>query len=472
MQITSLGPKRQIGGNCFLVQFKNGSKYFLDCGVGLLKTEELGGESFWNIYSYPKQLLTDFDFYPVEPSQQTIDKFNLTNSSATLLISHPHTDHYMGFPSIAKYVKDIIAPKSVIDYFIPKILNELTPEGEKEKEYGFKFNTIKDVLSKAKALEFKDTSTKINNVQTIQIDHSTIPSFMYLIQEGDERLVYTGDFRGQIFSPDKGQLPTTKAINILKKWIEKTDVLICEGTNLEPAPTALTNEEACKLINKNLKEIKGGLGIIIRSGDYSLVMRLFEMIKKYDTTRQFFIVKNYYDWVVGKETREHLDKEVIPQELTKLLQELFQSGKIRYATREKDVNKAISPVLISTTYQNEMSEFNKIIRYSFDKVFSKCLVMVSLSMSYSEHWTQRAERLYELLKLRKILLEPYYTSGHATVSELIDLIKALKPKTVIPAHSFNPEYFHTLMREAGLEHKRAVIPCQGEIVNIRLICGI
>jgi mRNA degradation ribonuclease J1/J2 len=70
---------------------------------------------------------------------------------------------------------------------------------------------------KAKTLEFKDTSTKINNVQAIQIDHSTIPSFMYLIQEGDERLVYTGDFRGQIFSPDKGQLPTKKAITILKK---------------------------------------------------------------------------------------------------------------------------------------------------------------------------------------------------------------------------------------------------------------
>ena len=466
MQITSLGPQRQIGGNCFLVQFNNGSKYFLDCGVGLLKTQELGGESFWNIYSYPKQLLTDFDFYPLQPFQQSKDKFNLTSSSATLLISHPHTDHYMGFPLIAKYVKDIIAPKSVTDYFLPKILGELTPESEKEKEYGFKFKTIKDVLSKAKALEFKDTSTKINNVQTIQTDHSTTPSFMYLIQEGNERLVYTGDFRGMVFSPDKGQFPTTKAITILKKWIGKTDVLVCEGTNLEPAPTALTDEDACKLINKNLKEIRGGLGIIIRSGDYSLAMRLFEMIKKYITIRPFFVVKNYYDWVVGQETREHLEKEVIPQELTKLLQELFQSGKIKYATKEKDVCQAISPVLISTTYQNEMSEFNKIIRYSFDKVFSKCLVVVNLSMSYTENWIQRQESLYELLKLRKILLEPYYTSGHATVSEIIDLIKVLKPKTIIPTHSFNPEYFHTLIREAGLDHKRAVIPYRGEIINV------
>ena len=466
MQIISLGPERQIGGNCFLVQFKNGSKYFLDCGVGLLKTEELGGESFWNVYSYPKQLLTDFDFYPLQPSQQSKDKFNLTDSSATLLISHPHTDHYMGFPVIAKYVQDIIAPKSVIDYFLPKILGELTPEIEKEKEYGFSFKTIKDLLSKANKLEFKDTSTKIHNVQTIQIDHSTIPSFIYLIQEGDERLVYSGDFRGMVFSPDKGQLPTTKAITILKKWIEKTDLLICEGTNLEPAPTALPDEDACKLINKNLKETRGGLGIIIRSGDYSLAMRLFEMIKKYDIARPFFVVKNYYDWVVGKETREHLGKEVIPQELTKLLQELFQSGKIKYATKEKDVSQAISPVLITTTYEDEMSEFKKIIRYSFDKVFSKCLVVVNLSMSYTENWIQRQESLYELLKLRKILLEPYYTSGHATVSEIIDLIKVLKPKTVIPTHSFNPEYFHTLIREAGLDHKRAVIPRRGEVVNI------
>lgn len=468
MQITSLGPERQIGGNCFLVQFNNGSKYFLDCGVGLLKTEELGGESFWNIYSYPKQLLTDFDFYPIQPFQQSIDKFNLTDASATLLISHPHTDHYMGFPVIAKYVKDIIAPKSVTDYFLPNILKELTPESEKEKEYGFKFGTIKNVLSKAKALEFKDTSTKINNVQAIQIDHSTIPSFMYLIKEGNEKLVYTGDFRGMVFSPDKGQFPTTKAITVLKKWIG-TDVLICEGTNLEPVSTALTDKDACKLIDKNLKEIKGGLGIIIRSGDYSLALRLFEMIEKYAPARPFFVVKNYYDWVVGKETRKHLDKEVIPPELTKLLQELFQSKKIKYANEEKDIHQAISPVLITTTYPNEMSEFNKIIRYSFDKVFSKCLVMVSESMSYKEHWTQRQEKLYELLKLRKILLEPYYTSGHATVSEIIDLIKELKPKKVIPTHSFNPEYFHTLirealLREAGLDHQIAVIPYRGEII--------
>ena len=123
-------------------------------------------------------------------------------------------------------------------------------------------------------------------------------------------------------------------------------------------------------------------------------------------------------------------------------------------------------MLISTTYTDEMAEFKKIIRYSFDKVFSKCLVVVNLSMSYTEHWIQRQEALYELLKLRKILLEPYYTSGHATVIEIIDLIKVLKPKTVIPTHSFNPEYFHTLIREAGLDHKIAVIPYRGEIVNI------
>lgn len=464
MQIVSLGTERQIGGNCFLVQFNNESKYFLDCGVGLLKTQELEGESFWDIYKYPKQLLVDFDFYPLLPFQ--IDKFNLTNSSATLLISHPHTDHYMGFPVIAKYVKNIIAPKSVTDYFLPKILDKLSPKEEKEKEYEFDFETVKDVLSTANTLEFKNKSTKIGNVRAIQVDHSTIPSFVYLIQEGDERLIYTGDFRGRLFFSGKGQLPTHGAINELKKWVGKTNVLICEGTNLEPVSTALTDEEACKIIEKNLKEIKGGLGILIRSGDYSLAIKLFEMIKKYEG-REFFVVKNYYDWILGDEERPHEQKkDIIPQELITLLQNLFQSGKVKYTNESKDILNIKSPVLISTTYPNEITEFCKIIRYSFDRVFSKCLIVVNLSMSYKDYWIRRKEKLYELLKLRKILLEPYYTSGHATISDIIDLIQGLKPKTIIPTHSFNPEYFHTLIREANLDSGIVTTPYRGNIISV------
>ncbi len=464
MQIVSLGPERQIGGNCFLVHFNNGKKYFLDCGVGLLKTEELDGESFWNIYNYPKQLLVDFDFYPLLPFQ--MDKFNLTNSSATLLISHPHTDHYMGFPVIAKYVKNIIAPKSVTDYFLPKILDKLSPKEEKEKEYEFDFETVKNLLSRANTLEFKNKSTKIGNVRAIQVDHSTIPSFVYLIQEGDERLIYTGDFRGRLFSSGKGQLPTHGAINELKDWIGKTNVLICEGTNLEPVPTTVTDNEVCKLIEKNLKEIQGGLGIVIRSGDYSLAIKLFEMIKKYEG-RNFFVVKNYYDWILGNEERPHKEKkDIIPQELITLLQNLFQSGKVKYANESKDILNIKSPVLISTTYPNEMTEFRKIIRYSFDRVFSKCLIVVNLSMNYKDHWIRRKENLYELLKLRKILLEPYHTSGHATLSDIIDLIKVLKPKKVIPTHSFNPDYFHTIVREANLDSGIVTTPYRGNIISV------
>jgi len=49
--------------------------------------------------------------------------------------------------------------------------------------------------------------------------------------------------------------------------------------------------------------------------------------------------------------------------------------------------------------------------------------------------------LKSYLEEKEIWIEELHTSGHATISELIDLANTLSPKMIIPIYTFHPEKF-------------------------------
>jgi len=49
--------------------------------------------------------------------------------------------------------------------------------------------------------------------------------------------------------------------------------------------------------------------------------------------------------------------------------------------------------------------------------------------------------LKSYLEEKDVRIEELHTSGHATISELTDLVNALSPKVIIPIHTFHPEKF-------------------------------
>ncbi|MFQ6015441.1 MAG: MBL fold metallo-hydrolase [Anaerolineae bacterium] len=468
MKLISLGPEREIGGNCFLVRFDDGRTCFLDCGVGLLRTAELSGESFWKVHSYPREHLLDFDFYPMVPSPEMEAQFGLADG-ATLYISHPHTDHYLGLPAIARYIERIVAPLPLTDYYLSK---KLLPSARgRSKEHGYDHERLLQVVDEANKdpLGYKDYHRTLGKVQAIQVDHSTTPSFMFLFEVGGQRLVYTGDFRGVLTAEGGTFLPSSEGKEALRSWAGDVDVLICEGTNLVPVSTPLSDREALAKLEDNLARFARGLVVVLRSNDFELAKLLFELIEAYSGDREFFLVKAYYDWIAGEAGRgPRFPRSIIPQDLRRLVRRLRQEGLIRYvASRTRRLRRSKGPVLITTTYPDEIRQMTTILRHSFDHQFSKCLLMVNLSYSLRPFWVERKERLYEFLKFRNILVEPYYTSGHAVVTDLVALMRTLKPRTIVATHGFNPEYFNLVIAEAGYERPpQLVIPNRGQVIEV------
>lgn len=62
-------------------------------------------------------------------------------------------------------------------------------------------------------------------------------------------------------------------------------------------------------------------------------------------------------------------------------------------------------------------------------------------------WPGYFERSHSLRNLKLFLLEHgvryeyLHTSGHARLTDLIDFVRKLTPKRIIPIHSFHPEQY-------------------------------
>ena len=70
-----------------------------------------------------------------------------------------------------------------------------------------------------------------------------------------------------------------------------------------------------------------------------------------------------------------------------------------------------------------------------------CLKKATLIYSLWPGYLEEEQRLLKWLYDKSIPLIHCHTSGHAPVSDLKKLAKAINPKMLVPIHSFNPEAF-------------------------------
>ena len=124
-----------------------------------------------------------------------------------VFIIHYHLDH---IGSIDKILKDI-----------PIYVEETTK---------ILYDIIGDFQSKprveVKTFSFSKAITIDNHIKITpyKVDHSAYNSCMFLIDDGKEKAIYTGDFRNNGYTGNR-LIPTFKAIG-------KVDYLITEGTNI------------------------------------------------------------------------------------------------------------------------------------------------------------------------------------------------------------------------------------------------
>ncbi len=404
----------EIGGSCVELCSNSGNtRLIIDIGMPLVNADM----SPFDWGAHRKSTLPQLLAEKILPSVDGLYE-NDKPAVAAVLLSHSHLDHY-GFlrfvhPDIPIYMS-----------MGTKVLTEVSN--------AFLNTSVK--LDRVKTFEMWQT-LRVGEfaVTPYLMDHSAPDAAAFLIEADGQRIFYTGDFRGH---GRKGILLD----RITKDPPPNINYLVMEGSMLGRNEGLYPDETSVEQALYDLILSQKGLSYVFTSSQ-----NLDRLVSIYRATRRSgrtLVIDLYTAFVLDKLS---VISPSIPQfgwegirvlysyyhaqklaDLDKSLLYKYKSAKIEFEEiRDNPENK----VLLA----KDSRYFRNIITKLKDS--GKALAIFSMWHGYLER-----SNLVEFLETHSIQITEIHTSGHAYVSQLQMLADALKPRWIIPIHTFYPEKF-------------------------------
>jgi ribonuclease J len=409
---------QEIGGSCVEVWTEN-TRILIDFGMPLVEKD---GKEF-NFSKYEKLSEKELIEQGILPDIKGIYK-NSNDMIDGVLISHAHQDHY-GLcrflnPRIKYYLGE--ATHKILD------INKLFTNQEINIENYFYFE-------KGKTFQIGDFS-----ITPYWADHSAFDSYSFLVEANGKSLFYSGDFRGH-----------GRNAKVFKRFThnapQNVDYLLLEGTAIgrrnKPFKTEITIENELVKVFRETKKIN----LIYTSGqNIDRIVSVFEACKK---TNKILVVDVY---------------------VAKVLKELSKFAGIPYPSKKLSNLKVMYPFYTSKKLNNEGNEkilyqFKKykITKEEISKQSDKIVMIVRNSMQKDfEHITNidggnliysmwegyllksKTKQFINYFKSRNFTIHNIHTSGHADIKTLKEMVKAIKPKNIVPIHTFKKEEYQKI----------------------------
>lgn len=261
------------------------------------------------------------------------------------------------------------------------------------------------------------------------VDHSACDSYMFLIEGGGCRILYTGDFRTH--GPrGKGVL------RLVQKVVRKADVLVTEGTTLSrPAATPVTEHSLQKRVVAYQKDYKY-IFVCCASTNLDRIC----MLSKATARGRYFLCDTY----------QYRLLELIEAHWGHLSPLYRNIKKTRWGTNK--LADFISRGFVMMVRDNAM--FRDIIT-RFPK--EERLMLYSMWDGYLRHPESSLPSFLALAGRWEML----HTSGHASVQDIMALAEACRTEVVIPMHSEAPDGLRGL-----LPNLRVVTAQDGEVLSL------
>ncbi len=268
------------------------------------------------------------------------------------------------------------------------------------------------------------------------MDHSAFDAYGFLVQAGEKSLFYTGDFRGH------GR--KSKLLDKLIQHPPKVNALLMEGTLIGERTDELTvsEEDLQKDFVRVIEKTPGIVLVSVSSQNIDRLVTIFKAAKKTDRP----LIIDFYTAEVLYRLKDHAR---LPQASWGSIRVCYPRFVSKYFENMglKAILEKHRPNGIRWTRLNEKG--NKavmLIRPGFLWDIKKYLDLKDATWIYSM-WPGYFEKSQSLRRMRSyfenkdVRYKYLHTTGHATLSDMKRLVKALAPDLLIPIHSFHPEQF-------------------------------
>ena len=362
------------------------------------------------------------------PLSKTSKEINLSNIKVdSVLISHPHRDHFGLIdtidPSISVYIGE--TGKHLIDATQMLLGKEL---------HNNKFKYFKSWQS----FQIGDFTIK-----PYLADHSAIDAYGFLIEAEGKRVFYSGDFRAH----GRKSILFDKIVHDPPKDI---DLLFMEGTMMQRSNDDFPTEAAVeKKIYETIKDQNNISFLISSSQNIDRIVSAYRACSKAHKT---LIIDIYTAWVLEQVKLSSKHVPAMEWDLIAVYADFSQDKKLKenssffgdfrkrvYEHRIKKEQIAENPA--EFLYLSKMSKSRVMNTYKKETPIN---VIYSQWLDYLKYENSEyfgAENISAFRNDPKVNFVYAHTSGHAEVKDLKEFANALKPKMLVPIHTeFSGKY--------------------------------
>lgn len=411
---------KEIGGSCVEVWTEN-TRILLDFGMPL---SEKDGSNF--DFSKYKTLNAD------ELVKQGIlpDVPGLYSDTGKLIdgviISHPHQDHYGLSHFINKSVKYYSGEAA---HRIIGLNNLFTPQEV----------NIDNVIyfEKEKAFQIGDFS-----ITAYWADHSAFDAYSFLVEAEGKSIFYSGDFRSH------GR--KAKAFEwFIKHAPQNVDYLLLEGTTIGRQSKTLKTKTETDIESELVELFKqpGKINLIYTSGqNIDRIVSIYRACIKTDK----ILVADVYVATILKELSSFA-KIPYPSpafDKLKVMFTYFTDKRLTAHGNEKIIYQFKDYKITKAEISEHADKIVMLVRPSMQVDLDKIENIDGGNMVYSM-WDgyllkPDTKKFIDYLKERHFNIYEIHTSGHADIATLKKMVEAIKPKNIVPIHTFSASEYHKI----------------------------
>lgn len=261
-------------------------------------------------------------------------------------------------------------------------------------------------------------------------DHSAFDSYMILVESGGEKILYTGDFRGN------GRKPSQWLMNQLP---DKVDILITEGTTLSRSSKKnITEQELEEKAVGLFGKTNGPIFVLQSSMNIDRIITMYRGAKRVNR----IMLQDLYLAEITSSIGENIPnpKNFVDVKffITKRnLLNFFRYNMFR-AYHQKRINKKqVTKTRFLMCVRTSMLSY--LVSLSERMSFEGGLLVYSIWSGHKEEDSvKRFLSKCEELGLKIVTL---HTSGHADWDTIRSLIAHTNPGKIMPVHTENPAWF-------------------------------